>query len=994
MSKITFPFNAKDLQQALSYIDHRQGRYILGANQFWHGGIHLRLSENTKAILAPADGEIVAHRTMRQRTTGATSLIMGEQGNKISTEEEEAEDISHGFVLTRHRYQTPAEQVIQYYVLHMHLLCYDNYQQAHKTDPPPYLYKHRFFIASDEDDGGSLIGQGLRLRSGPKDSGAGGSIVNNVQTVLKKGQEIRFIQRGEYKHSEPPSGIEAYLEVEVLNPKTLRVFGGLVTTGVDQGGRLHLLPVGFDNESIESVRYDIGHQQRYSRFTINTDQDNQCGLALYQRTQANRGQDPLIILPFGYEIELLVPITLMELQRHALLQVKLFHYTQPSGGFIYCGDGYIDKQNTADPVGKFDQVEVLNPPMPIHSGEVIGYPGDYQRGNEVHMELWLENIDFFDNPKGDKRLSDALTLPQGIPAQKSSAPTGQSLRLAPEERLYWVDTLPQGVRKVRYGNPAQDYFVYHANLTDYKSSDHHQCGGYYSAKNPDGRVSLYHAPPEEPAAEAQEQILGAGEVLYLVRPIRDEQGDIRQVIYGSPPQLYYAKRSELGAFTAKASYRPNSADGSIILYPSNPETHRYSASTLPQFHVVESLPSTKAMGGKNYYMIEMPAEAEASEQTHYLVETREFDKHRLNYYDWKAFFLKKEGLASLGIRPSGYYPDAAEIRDNILEELNQHIIANTMQQLPAYQSEHPLINVMVKAGSEWSPSQKDAVNWVGDVVDCLWDKAKITAEQEQAGITKGAFTSCFNKTIKPFSDKISFYDQLAGIAGLPDKNAVWHVHPLKFLGHLDLLSKNTMPPWMKLAIAEAVKYNGIQESKEPLSVRIAETYHTYVNLREDLRTHRVAWCASFISWCLGKTGFENPRSAGSRFFINHLSFKPVKAYFGVIATFSDCNSDASQIHSSGHVALLFGKLSEENYAVLGGNQGNRLKLSSYDCSGRPAYSYTKRNGEKVYKVFRGFFVPKQYNDSLNELKVYASLEEANQALGLNIKGESYGESSR
>ena len=80
-------------------------------------------------------------------------------------------------------------------------------------------------------------------------------------------------------------------------------------------------------------------------------------------------------------------------------------------------------------MGQFDQVEALNPPIPIHSGEVIGYLGDYERSNHVYMELWLENIDFFDNPKGDKRLFDALTLRERIPAKKSMEPAGQSVRL-------------------------------------------------------------------------------------------------------------------------------------------------------------------------------------------------------------------------------------------------------------------------------------------------------------------------------------------------------------------------------------------------------------------------------------------------------------------------------------------------------------------------------------------------------------------------------------
>ena len=59
-------------------------------------------------------------------------------------------------------------------------------------------------------------------------------------------------------------------------------------------------------------------------------------------------------------------------------------------------------------------------------------------------------------------------------------------------------------------------------------------------------------------------------------------------------------------------------------------------------------------------------------------------------------------------------------------------------------------------------------------------------------------------------------------------------------------------------------------------------------------------------------------------------------------------------------------------AILGGNQGDRLKISSYDCSGNAFFSYKKRKKNKktgkyyyqyFYKKLRHFSVPKTYEIS-------------------------------
>jgi hypothetical protein len=131
-------------------------------------------------------------------------------------------------------------------------------------------------------------------------------------------------------------------------------------------------------------------------------------------------------------------------------------------------------------------------------------------------------------------------------------------------------------------------------------------------------------------------------------------------------------------------------------------------------------------------------------------------------------------------------------------------------------------------------------------------------------------------------------------------------------------------------------------------------------------------------------------------FINHSTLEPCEAFYGAIAIFSDCSQDGKTIENSGHVTFLFGKLSSGTHLVLGGNQGSMIKVSKYDCNGNIFYShYSNKRKRKIYKIFRGFFKPKEYvitgKDNLNDSDIYATPDEANKKIGLGsvktISGE-------
>ncbi|MEO8237483.1 MAG: hypothetical protein ABI576_05190 [Flavobacterium sp.] len=204
------------------------------------------------------------------------------------------------------------------------------------------------------------------------------------------------------------------------------------------------------------------------------------------------------------------------------------------------------------------------------------------------------------------------------------------------------------------------------------------------------------------------------------------------------------------------------------------------------------------------------------------------------------------------------------------------------------------------------------------------------------------------------------------------------------------------PSWMKTALEEAKTYGGKDESD--IDSRI-KTYHSDGGGSPGSGSE-TAWCASFVCWCLEESGNKSPKSAGSRIFLDSKNVEKCEVFYGAVAIFSDCDSTGKKIQSSGHATFVFGELSGDNiYTCLGGNQGDMLKISKYDCSGNVFVSYTTKKGVKHYKIFRGFYKPKGYEikdiDKLNKDDKYTSADEASKkVLKLNIKSNESGESSR
>ncbi|OWP82708.1 hypothetical protein BWK59_14420, partial [Flavobacterium davisii] len=205
--------------------------------------------------------------------------------------------------------------------------------------------------------------------------------------------------------------------------------------------------------------------------------------------------------------------------------------------------------------------------------------------------------------------------------------------------------------------------------------------------------------------------------------------------------------------------------------------------------------------------------------------------------------------------------------------------------------------------------------------------------------------------------------------------------------------ENKRTPWMETVIQEVKNYGGKKE--KTIDSRI-KTYHKDGGGYEG--DHDVAWCSSFVCWCLEQKNYKSPHSAGSRMFLTSRSMVKCGVFYGAIAIFSDCDSTGKNIQTSGHATFIYGKISDNVYACLGGNQGDMLKVSKYDCSGNVFLSWQDKKGNKHYKIFRGFYKPTDYIikdiDKLTDNDNFSSADSANEQLNINIKSNKNGESSR
>lgn len=144
-------------------------------------------------------------------------------------------------------------------------------------------------------------------------------------------------------------------------------------------------------------------------------------------------------------------------------------------------------------------------------------------------------------------------------------------------------------------------------------------------------------------------------------------------------------------------------------------------------------------------------------------------------------------------------------------------------------------------------------------------------------------------------------------------------------------------PWYLVAKGE-MDISEIAGSKH--NKRILE-YHQTTTLRAT--SDEVAWCASFVGFCLQKSGYESTKSAAARSYLQY-GEKLEKPVEGCIVVFKRGSNPAQ-----GHVGFYVGE-TQSTINVLGGNQNNKVCLKHYNKADLLAYRMPKGYIDAVIDV--------------------------------------------
>ncbi|WP_139210189.1 hypothetical protein [Pseudomonas delhiensis] len=347
MKSWSHPFGAKSdpLQQLTNLAKAQAGYFPLGRNGLWHGGVHF--DSGTAGTVGPegqshvrclADGEVIAYRIPEH--TPKTKFFPA-PGVTVDA------PFASGFVLVRHRLEAPriegkteSPPALIFYSLYMHLADWDSYQaDIRKARPAFWPESSQRRVKETNED---------RRRHHPDERGL------NLRHSPLRGKTIGFLPRGatvtvsgtgEYRKVEGIKG-----PVDLQNPDgTLR---GYVSVSVlqDLGGGIH---------------------------RVNTHSDD-----LNVRATPSTSGTVLFKLPKGTELTISGTEEFRKLE--SVTQYIHFASLEP------------------EHVPECGKVVVLDKPVPIKAGHLIGHLGPYQDCRDghpqekLHLEVFAcENVETF-----------------------------------------------------------------------------------------------------------------------------------------------------------------------------------------------------------------------------------------------------------------------------------------------------------------------------------------------------------------------------------------------------------------------------------------------------------------------------------------------------------------------------------------------------------------------------------------------------------------------
>lgn len=135
------------------------------------------------------------------------------------------------------------------------------------------------------------------------------------------------------------------------------------------------------------------------------------------------------------------------------------------------------------------------------------------------------------------------------------------------------------------------------------------------------------------------------------------------------------------------------------------------------------------------------------------------------------------------------------------------------------------------------------------------------------------------------------------------------------------------PKWLAIARREAE--SGVKEFKNGENSRIIE-YHATTSFKA--KKDEVHWCSSFVNWCVTQAGVKGTNNAGAASWLNWgVSSNARRGAIAVIYKAPKKTAKNGMTSSGNHVGFLLEESATE-YKLLGGNQSDQVKVSSFEKS--------------------------------------------------------------
>jgi len=144
------------------------------------------------------------------------------------------------------------------------------------------------------------------------------------------------------------------------------------------------------------------------------------------------------------------------------------------------------------------------------------------------------------------------------------------------------------------------------------------------------------------------------------------------------------------------------------------------------------------------------------------------------------------------------------------------------------------------------------------------------------------------------------------------------------------------PLWLTIA-EEKIGQHEVRGGENPFIIECHAT--TTLKAKED----EVAWCASFVNWCLMKADYKRTNSAAAISFLNCGTpvEEPEEGDIIVIQKKKVKGVDKKTGSSSGNHVGFFRKIKDGRVFILGGNQSDSVKDSSFGLASYNVLGYRR-----------------------------------------------------